>query len=281
VHDQADYLRRLVKQRQAVLAHEPSGPAPRLLSVVGAKGGVGATTVAVNLAVALSQFGQRVVLVDADLRGPNVDTLCQLDDGDSLVEVLAGQRSVHEVLRRGPAGVQVLPGKWSAGEPVECSPAAQERLIEELRGLGSHADVVILDVGSGVCPRVRRFLAASQAMALVTTPDNVAVMDAYASIKVLASESSPWVGTLVNFALSGEQAADAAGRIALCCRRFLGREIDDAGWVPVDPAVKVSGNEGKPHVVALPDCSATRAMQRMAAHVVSTVLSEPAAVAVG
>ncbi len=256
-------------------------PVGRLIAVVGAKGGVGTTTIAVNLAVALAQFGQRVVLVDADLRGPNVDALCQLDDGDSLVEVLAGSRSAREVLRRGPAGMRVLSGKWSPGEPIECTPAAQARLLEQLRSLGGEVDVILLDAGSGACPQVQRFVEASQGLALVTTPDNVSVMDAYATIKVLAKDGEvPWVGTVVNFAKDESQAEDAAARIARTCQRFLAREIDDAGWAPIDPAVEQAAQEGKPHVVASPDCPATRAVQRLAAQVLSVLLGRETAAAV-
>ena len=67
---------------------------------------------------------------------------------------------------------------------ADVSPAAQERFVRQLRGLGAHADFVILDVGSGLSRVVRSFWRAADCVLLVTTPELVSVMDAYASIKV-------------------------------------------------------------------------------------------------
>src|SRR5271170_5407621 len=105
VHDQADELRQLV--RQNFKPAQALGPAPRLIVVSGGKGGVGASTVSMNLAVALARLGNRTVWVDGDLnRGGAMELPHGLQRG-SLVDVLAGRRTIHEVLELGPAGVQI------------------------------------------------------------------------------------------------------------------------------------------------------------------------------
>ena len=63
--------------------------------------------------------------------------------GASVIDVLSGRRSIHEVLLRGPVGVLVVPGVWAAGGNIDCSATAQQRLIDQLRGLAVHADVVV------------------------------------------------------------------------------------------------------------------------------------------
>src|SRR5688572_29555059 len=127
MHDQADELRQLVL-RSAASALLPDVPAPPLVVVAGGKGGVGATTIAVNLTVAFARQGRRAVLVDADFNQPDATALCRVTDGATVSDVIAGRRTVHEALVRGPAGIQVLPGAWAQPALVDCSPAAQQRM---------------------------------------------------------------------------------------------------------------------------------------------------------
>src|SRR5690242_7407599 len=104
MHDQADELRQLVLQA-ARRGSLPMAPAPKLVVVAGGKGGVGTTTAAVQLGLSLARLGTRPVLVDADLRGGDMATLCGLDAHESVADVLAGRLTVHEVMQRGPLGV--------------------------------------------------------------------------------------------------------------------------------------------------------------------------------
>jgi flagellar biosynthesis protein FlhG len=248
MHDQADQLRALVR----AAGSRDAGPvcaAPQKLIVCGGKGGVGATTIAVNLSVALARLGARVVLVDADMNRADVAALCQLDARHTVADVLSGRRTVHEVLHRGPAGIQVLPGLWSATGVPDCSPAAQDRLLGELDRLGRHADQVVLDVGSGLNHVVRRFWQVADRALLLTTPDRIAVMDAYAAIKVLtAGRNDLPVELIVNQADAGH-AAEVYQRINQACARFLNREISLAGPIAPDVDIPQAAMAGRPFVL--------------------------------
>ena len=74
-----------------------------------------------------------------------------------MIDVLAGRRGVHEVLERGPPGIQVLPGAWAPGEMTDVPAAAQQRFVTELQNLGPHAEVVVIDAGSTAANFARRF----------------------------------------------------------------------------------------------------------------------------
>jgi flagellar biosynthesis protein FlhG len=199
--------------------------------------------------VALARLGTRVVLVDADMQRADVAALCQLDARHTVADVLSGRRTVHEVLHRGPAGIQVLPGLWSATGVPDCSPAAQDRLLAELDRLGRHADVVILDVGSGLTHVVRRFWQAADRVLLVTTPDNIAVMDAYAAIKVLpAGRNELPIQLYVNQAEESE-ADEVHRRINQACARFLNREIALGGHIVADADIPQAAMSGRPFVL--------------------------------
>jgi len=227
--DQANELRQLV--RRAALHAPVAEKPPQVIAVASGKGGVGTTTVAVQLAMALARDGRRTVLVDADLQKADAALLCGVEEPTATVaDVLSGRLNVHEALERGPAGILLLPGTWAGNNVVDCSPGAQERLVGQLKCLGAYADYVILDVGSGANRVAGHFWQAADCVLLVTTSDVVALMDAYAAVKLLCSSGAqPVLRSFVNRAGSTAVAADVHQRLSRACRRFLGLKISSAG----------------------------------------------------
>jgi flagellar biosynthesis protein FlhG len=211
VPDQADELRQLVRQH-ALAEHRARGASP-LVVVSGGKEGVGTTTIAANLAISLARRGNRALLVDADLVHGHAVELPHSADRGSLVDVLAGLRTVHEVLERGPAGIQVLPGAPARGAQVEYGAAAQGRLIDDLAHLGPHVEVVIVDAGSGRGSLARRLWSAADALVAVTTADSLSVTETYAMIKILAAGAAPSLQMIVNLTADALVASDVHARV--------------------------------------------------------------------
>lgn len=263
--DQANELRKLVFHSVRVVG-SPDVPPPKLVVVAGGKGGVGTTTVAVNLAAALAREGSRVVLVDADFAGPNVAELCGLDGAYGAADVLAGRRTVHEVLLRGPIGIQVLPTNRNRVEPADCTPQAQERLIAQLQSLGAHADYVLVDAGSGNGRTMRRFWDAADAVLLVVQPDSVAVMDAYTLVKLTCDEGPPRgaIAVVVNGAEDEATARDVHERLDRACRRFLGFPIAAGVNLPADVSVPEAATQRRPLILCSPASPAADALARLA-----------------
>ena len=259
--DQATELRQLV--RAATKPAATLAPPPRLIVVCGGKGGVGTTTIAVNLAVALAQRGVSVVLADADFRGADAALLCGVHQRFSMAEVLAGRRSAEDVLQTAPAGVRLLPGVWANEVTAQCSPAAGQRVIDELRGLAAVARVVVLDVGSGLSRVIHHFWQAADEVLLVTTADSLAIMDSYAAVKVhRTSDSTAPLGVVVNRATE-RQAADVCGRLAQAGRRFLGTAIRAAGHVAVSPEVAEAARLGRPLMLEYPHSEPAHDIRRL------------------
>jgi flagellar biosynthesis protein FlhG len=263
-YDQANQLRQLVRH-EARLAGPAPGDRPALVTVTGGKGGVGTTTLAVNLAVALARAGHRTVLVDADLDGGDASLRCKLAERYSVADVLVARRTVREVLQPGPGGIQVVPGIWGLAGPPDDSPAARQRLIDGLAGLANQADFLVADAGNGLGPMVRSLWQAADMVLMVATPELPSVMVTYASIKALsAGNLLVPIHLLVNQAREAPVAEEVHGRIAAACLRFLAIPVTRAGHLPADPQVAACGQSGKALMIAAPQCPAALELQRLA-----------------
>lgn len=267
MYDQANELRQLVSQKMTA---RTSGAA-RLLVVAGAKGGVGTTAISLQLATAMAHAGFHPVVVDADVDGGNMAMLCEIHERYTIADVLTGRRTVQESLELGPAGVRVLAGAWELAVLAEEATVAQQRLIAQLQGLPAPTDVVVIDVGNGWTRWARRFWQAANAVLLVTTPELPAVMDAYATIKMLSGDDPAMpVELVVNRASDAAVVADVESRLTKACQRFLGIRLGLAGGVPVDMQLtEDSGREGPPGL-------AGTALGRLAEHVTKRIGLSPA-----
>ena len=249
--DQAAQLRNLVSQA-ARRGLRPAGPSPRLVVFSGGKGGVGVSTVAITVAMALVDQGLRVVLVDADLYRADIAPLCNLPERGHVGDILSARRDIHEVLERGPGGILVVPGVWAPDHEIPFSQHAQHRFLRQLQSLGRHADMVLMDVGSASAPTTHRFWLTADEVVLVTTPDSVSVMDCYATFKsAVTSGTAPAdVRLICNKAATREEADDVYRRIEQSVRRFLGHRVSWLGYIPHDPAVAQAMSQKTPEALA-------------------------------
>ena len=235
MRDQASHLRSLVLRSMREHAAELGLPT-RLVVITGGQKSVGTTTVAANMATALAENGSRVVLTDANLAHPEIAGVCGLRGTENVADVLAGRRDIHEVLQRGPAGIQVVAG--TAESPHTFSPVAVHRLIKQLKTLGRHADVVIVDVGTGSAEVARSFWEAADQVVLVSTAEDEAVKAAYATVKQMTMDDvRPTIHFLLNRVDSAGTALDVHERMSRCAREHLQIELQYLGFIPTDRQV--------------------------------------------
>lgn len=260
--DQANQLRQLA--RLQVPAAPPDRAGPRLLAVSGGKGGVGATTVAMNLAATLARRAYRTGLVDADPQG-DAAVRCRLQERYTLADVLSGRRTVREALVRGPAGMLVLPGVWESEQVLESSASAQDRLVQQLQGIADQVDCLVVDTGDGRGRLVRRIWQAADLALVVTTPELDSLMAAYNSIKTLSAglDQLP-IATLVTMAANATMAEDTHLRLARACLRFLGIRLQSAGYLASDAEVLLATGMNELFSVTSPNGAAARQLGRLA-----------------
>ena len=284
--DQATLLRDLVEQRlephrtaqSTALASNGSGPRrSRVITVTSGKGGVGKSCLALNIAVAMSQSGQRVCLLDANLGLGNIDLMCGLNGYWNLAHVMNGSRTMSEIILPGPAGIRVVPGASGLQELADCPLQTQREFLAQLESLEEAHDILIVDTGSGIHRSVRQFLAAADSVLIVTTPEPTSIADAYATIKTLcALPEIPEPMVVVNQVDSLEQGREILSRIQQTSRTFLHRDITSGGLVPRDQSVPQSIVRRTPFVMTNPESPASRAVEQLARRIIHTVLPRQA-----
>jgi flagellar biosynthesis protein FlhG len=245
-------------------------PAPRVICISSGKGGVGKTSVTINLAVALAQQGQRVLVIDGDLGLANVDVLLGLNIRQNL------QRTVEEGLD--PAGllVEVMPGfqvlPASSGVPEMANLSFQEQalLTTALEPLLARFDFVLVDTAAGLGESVLWFNDWARDNIVIVTPDPTSLTDAYALIKVLRGRfAKERFHLLINSARSRKEADEVFATMRAVLTRFLKIEPRRLGDVPQDAAVARAVRQQKPFVLADPECRAAKAVAAAAARLLA------------
>jgi len=235
-------------------------PHVRTVAIASGKGGVGKSNLAANLAVALGARGARVLLLDADLAQANLDLLLGVHPRFDVQHVLSGEKSLEEILVDGPKGVTLVPAGSGVPELAELDDYRLECLLRGLGTLEAGADLILIDVASGVSRQVLSFCLAADEVIVVTTPEMPAFSDAYAMIKRLRHRGltgSPRL--VVNAAGSADEAEEVSHRLRLVARRFLKLELEPFGHVPFDPAVPRAVRLQEPVVTAFPQSAASLA----------------------
>jgi ATP-binding protein involved in chromosome partitioning len=231
-------------------------PMRSIVAVASGKGGVGKSTVAVNLAVALAEAGARVGLIDADILNPNIPMMTGLGSGhprvqgDKMIPIEAyGVKIISMGFLIDPNRPMIMRGPMLHG-------AIRQFFTDVQWG---ELDYMIVDLppGTGDAP-----LSLAQSFPLtgaiiVTQPQDVAVSDALRSAAMFETLNVPILGVVENMAGDffgeggGEKLAQERGLA------FLGR-------IPLDSEVRKGGDYGRPVVVTAPETPAGQALQKMA-----------------
>jgi flagellar biosynthesis protein FlhG len=281
--DQADRLRQLVGARQAAatftaltddepdattITSDPSArPTTRSLLFTSGKGGVGTSNLVLNLAIALGEMGERVVVVDADLGLANLDLLCGLTPRFDLGDVLAGRCRLGDALAMGPGDIQIVPGAHAIRTDSDELGEAPARLVAELAELEADADFVLVDAGSGLGPGVAVLAAAADQVVVVSTPEPTSIADAHAAInRFRRLTAPPRLRVLVNQVASTSEAADVLDTLISSSRQFLGAVVSPLGCgsVRADHHVPLAVRARKPFLTAYPGAVASRGVRRLA-----------------
>jgi ATP-binding protein involved in chromosome partitioning len=237
-------------------------PLKSLIAVSSGKGGVGKSTIAANLAVALSQSGAAVGLMDADILGPNLPTMMGVHrmPPPENNRLIPAQAFGVKLMSMGFLIPPEQPLVWRG--PMLHSAIRQFFTDVEWGPL----DYMVVDLPPGTGD-AQLTLAQSVPLSgaiIVTQPQNVAVDDALRSLAMFEKLDVPIIGVVEN--MSGEFFGSGGGQ-----RMAEQRGVPFLGSVPLDPQVRIGGDSGRPIVLEAPDSPAAQALIKIAGEVAARV----------
>ncbi len=280
MEDQASELRELMQQRlERQDVYRPSNGADnhktRIIAVTSGKGGVGKTNLSVNMAIAYSQAGKKVILIDGDLGMANVNILIGTAPKANLLDVMNNRYKMKDIVCDTEYGFQFVPGANGFSRIANLNEAELASFSDEFMQLSS-ADIIIIDTGAGIAQSVLGLLAAADEIYVLTTPEPTSITDAYGIIKIIATEmidNRPNLKLLVNRVHSASEGKRVAEQIISIAQQFLNYEIEYLGFIYDDAAVSASVLRQKPFLVSQPNAKCSMCIKHIVGRIEKTDLN--------
>lgn len=239
--------------------------APRVIAVASGKGGVGKTSVSINLATALVNAGQRTLLLDTDLGLANIDVMLGLSPRFTLADVFAGRCELRDTLLEGANGLMVVPAASGKRHMTELLPQQHIGLVHAFSQLDLRIDAMVIDNAAGIADGVLTFCQAAQDVIVVVCDEPASVTDAYALVKVLSRERGvsrvQVLANQVQHAAEGRQLFEKLQRVST---RFLDVTLNYLGAIPRDEWLRRAVQRQEAVVDAFPSCPSAIAFRDIA-----------------
>ncbi|MDD5900290.1 MAG: MinD/ParA family protein [Lachnospiraceae bacterium] len=262
--DQAEQLRKLVKSQ------ERPQSAARVITVTSGKGGVGKTSIAVNLAIQMQRMGKRVIILDADFGLANIEVMLGIRPQYNLADLMFRGKTLSEIITKGPENIGFISGGSGIQELARMTKEQVMYLTQKLVELDSMADVIIVDTGAGIADNVLEFVTASSEVLLVATPEPTSITDAYALLKSLNrrtgfSREHTSIKMISNRVGSETEGRSLYEKMSIVVDKFLNIQPEFLGIIPQDDFISKAVMVQSPITIAYPNSQAAKAMQSIAA----------------
>jgi flagellar biosynthesis protein FlhG len=231
----------------SVVAFPTKKPMGKITAIASGKGGVGKTFLAVSLARALAERGDRVLLVDGDLGLANVDIQLGVQPELNLGHVMSGEATLAEAVVRvaggaaNPGGFDLLPGSNGVAALADLSPRDVQRIAAGVQALSFSYDRVIVDLAAGIGHGVLKLAAEADEVLVVALDEPSSLTDGYAFVKLLrVRQPRARIGIIANRVKNRIEAARVHSSFQRACSTWLGFEPGNAGAVHEDAQVKTA-----------------------------------------
>jgi len=261
MNDQAAGIRRMTSKKPV-----------QVIAVCSGKGGVGKTNVSVNLSLALVAAGQNVLLLDADLGLANVDLLLGLRAEYNLSHVISAERTLEEVVVKGPEGLNIIPAASGMQMMSELNSAQHTGLIRAFSDLSMPIDVLVIDTAAGISDSVVSFVKASNEVVVVVCNEPTSLTDAYALIKVMSEDHAVHkFNILANSVRDPQEGMKLFKKLTRVTDYYLDVTLNFMGAVPYDEYLVKAVKKQQAVMQSYPQSPSSIAFRKLA----KTALSWP------
>lgn len=260
--DQAEQLRKMMQQSE-------SKPKARVITVTSGKGGVGKTSISINLAIQLTRLGKRVVVFDADFGLANIEVMLGVRPQYNLADMMFRGKDLADIITQGEEGISFISGGSGIQELASMNREQVMFLTSRLIALDKYADVIIVDTGAGISDSVLEFVLASTEVLLVATPEPTSITDAYALLKALNRKTEfvkehTSIKMISNRVKNDAEGQNVYEKMSVVSEKFLNIPITYLGPVPMDEQISKAVMRQKPVSVINPDAPASKAIKQIA-----------------
>ena len=237
----------------------------KVLSVTSGKGGVGKTTTSINLGLALSQSGFRVLILDADLGLANVNVMLGFQAVKTIDDVLEGKANIEDVIVKHNSGLDILPAASGIYEVTNLDDEKKQNLLGSMQALNHIYDYLIVDTSAGIGNNVLYFNSAAERVFVVIDPEPTSITDAYALIKVMQKSTTvDEFDIIVNRAPMGTDGREVFKKLLMVTNRFLNVKLNLIGVIQNDESVSEAIMKQTPLLNLYPSTRASRDYYRLA-----------------
>lgn len=247
----------------------------RIITITSGKGGVGKTSISLNLSLSLASRGYRVCLFDADLGLANVNILTGIYPKQDLIHVIDGDAELGDILIKNYQGIDIIPGSSGVEQLADLEPEQTQRLIQAFLDLEDY-DYFIFDTSAGISSQVLSFCMASHEIILVATCEPTSITDAYSMLKTLSKQGykNP-VKILLNQVKTGKSAKSTYAQLKETVRRFLNIKLEPLGIVGWDKRVRMAVISQNPFVLLFPETLASKCIRAVTEKVIEKAYHAP------
>ncbi len=238
----------------------------RVIAVSSGKGGVGKTSMVLNLGLSLIKMNYRVVVIDADLGLANIDVMLNVMPRYSLSDVVSGAKTLREIMINGPMDLKIIPGSSGIYDLANLDQIKRGLLLDQLKGIEEEGDFILIDTAAGISRNVLSFIGAADDFILITTPEPTALTDAYGMLKVLTEKQLKKKSLVViNSTRTVQQGYKTFSGLKKAAGQYLpSMEVAYLGDVRYDNAVSSAVHNFSPFVLSRPRSAASIAVKRIA-----------------
>ena len=267
--DQAEKLRNIIKAK-----NDSQERHARVITVTSGKGGVGKSSVSINLALQFRKQGKSVIIFDADFGLANIEVMFGAIPKYNLADMIFRGKTFKDIIVEGPEGIGFISGGSGINGLGNMNKDQVQYLVFKLKELEALADIIIIDTGAGISDTVLEFVVSSGEVFLVTTPEPTSITDAYALLKTLNVRTGfdkdyTDIKVITNRVSNYEEGKNLYNKLEVVVSKFLNINLKFLGIIPMDGNMSKAVMQQKPISTAYPNSPATSAFEKMATALVN------------